>query len=304
MSADPVIESDDPPPVINAPFRFWAGVVGDVRACYLQRELLRSLVARELRQRYKGSLFGWGWALVRPLVMLLVYGLAVGVFLGAGKAIPQFAIYLYTGLLAWTYFSTLIMGSISALPANSGLINKAAFRKELLVAAVLVVGVVDLIIQGSVLLLGYALYGAWPQLTMLWWVLPALGLITLAGLGMGLFLSAANVYFRDVGYLTDVSLQVGFWLVPIIYAYSMVQDALADRPLLLELYSLNPLVPAINAFRLALWPAATTDLGAAQLMPTDAVTSALGVACIAGLVVLWLGQRFFARVSGNMSQEL
>lgn len=295
---------EEPPPIVNAPYRFWGGVVDDFQAIYMQRELLRSFVARELRQRYKGSFLGWGWALIRPLVMLLVYGIAVGIFLGAGAAIPQFAVYLYTGLIAWGYFATLITGSIAALPGNAGLINKAAFQKELLIAAVVAVAVIDLLIQGSVLIVGYVVYGAWPEAGALWWLPPAFVLLTLVGLGLGMILAAANVYLRDVGYLTDVALQVGFWAIPVIYSYSMVEKALASQPLLLALYSANPAVPAVNAFRLALWPAAASGEGESQLMSPSQTASYLLVGLVAGAILVWLGQRYFARVSGSIAQEL
>jgi ABC-2 type transport system permease protein len=295
---------EDDLPIVNAPFRFWRGAGDDVRAMVAQRELMRSFVARELRQRYKGSFLGWGWALVRPLVMLAVYGVAVGVFLGANKSVPEFAVYLYTGLVAWGFFSAIITGSISTLPANSGLINKANFQRELLVAAVVVVAVIDLLIQMSVLVVGFLAYGAWPSLGMLWWIVPGFLVILLIGLGLGLVLSAANVYFRDVGYFAEVALQIGFWVVPILYAYSMVQRALADYPGLLALYTANPLTSAITAFRYGLWPAATTPAGEVQLMPADQVLTILGLSAVGALILIWLAQRYFARVSGNLAQEL
>ena len=290
--------------MVNAPFRFWSGLIGDLKEGLAQRELLRSLVVRETRQRYKGTFLGWGWALIRPLVMLAVYGLVVGVFLGAGATIPEFAIYLYVGFIAWGYFSTLVSGSINALPGNSGLINKASFRRELLIVAVLAVALIDLLLQASVLVLGYLFYGAWPALNTLWWVIPGFAALTLFGIGLGLLLSALNVYFRDIGYLVDVALQVGFWLVPILYAYSMVESALTSQPGLLALYSANPALSAITAFRLSLWPSAWGDVGQAQLLSLDQTVIYLGMGAIVGIVLVWLGQRLFSRVSGNVAQEL
>lgn len=295
---------DSAPPVVNAPFRFWRGIAADARNMIAQRELLRSFVARELRQRYKGSFLGWGWALIRPLVMLGVYGIAVGVFLGANKSIPQFAIYLYSGLIAWGYFSSIVTGCVSALPGNAGLINKAAFQKELLSVAVVAVAAIDLVIQASVLVLAYLAYGAWPSLASLAWVVPGFVVLTLLGLALGLLLSASNVYFRDVGYLTEVGLQVGFWAVPVLYAYSMVQSALVDMPALLQLYTINPIVPAMTTFRLALWPASSSEVGQQQLMPTEQLLPYLFIGGLASILLLWFGQRYFARVSGNMAQEL
>lgn len=292
------------PPIINAPFRFWSGLSEDLREGWSQRELLRSLIARELRQRYKGAFLGWGWALIRPLVMLAIYALAVGLFLGMGAAIPEFAIYLYVGLIAWGYFATVVSGSIAALPANSGLINKASFRRELLIVAVVVVGIVDLLLQASVLLIGYLFYGSWPNVFALWWVIPGFAVLTIVGVGLGLLLSAVNVYFRDVGYLIEVALQVGFWLVPILYAYSMVQSALASQPGLLALYSANPALSAISAFRFALWPSASSEVGQAQLLSMSPTTTYLVAWILVGLILVWLGQRLFSRMAGNIAQEL
>ena len=291
-------------PVLNAPFRFWAGLPRDIRDAAHQRELLRSLIARETRQRYKGTAIGWGWALIRPLVMLAIYGLAVGIFLGAGASVPEFAVYLYLGLIAWGYFSTIVSGSISALPANSGLINKSSFRRELLIVAVVVVAVLDLLLQAIVLLAGYAFYGAWPQLGSFWWLAAGFAILTLLAVGLGLLLSAANVYFRDVGYIVDVALQVGFWLVPIIYSYAMVQSAFASQPAALLAYSANPTLGAITAFRYALWPSASTDVGQSQLLSIDGTMTSLVLAGVFGLLLLWLGQRAFSRMSMNIAQEL
>lgn len=296
--------SNEDPPIVNVAFRFWGGFATDLKEIAAQRELLRSLIARELRQRYKGAVIGWGWALIRPLVMLAIYGLAVGLFLGAGKAIPEFAIYLYVGLIAWGYFSALVSGSIAALPSNSGLINKAAFRKELLIIAVLVVAIVDLVLQASVLLIGYLIYGSWPSLSELWWIIPGFVVLTLVGVGVGLLLGAVNVYFRDVGYLVDVALQVGFWLVPILYSYSMVRDAFASQSGLLALYSANPALSAVTAFRFSLWPSAESEIGQVQLLSMGQTTTYLFFWTIGGLLLLWLGQRIFSRMAGNIAQEL
>ena len=112
--------------LINQPTRFWRGTSSDLREVWEHRGLLRALTARELRSRYKGSALGWAWALVRPLVMLFVYGLAVGVFLGAGRSIPQFMIFIYCGLLAWGLFSTIVMGAINSVVANGMLLSRAS----------------------------------------------------------------------------------------------------------------------------------------------------------------------------------
>ena len=291
-------------PVVNAPYRFWTGLGTDLRSMVEQRELLRSLIARELRQRYKGSVLGWGWALVRPLVMLLVYGVAIGVFLGANASVPDFAIYLYSGLLGWTFFATILSGSVLSLPQNSDLISKAKFQKELLVIAVLVVALFDLLIQSSILLIGYVWMGDWPHWQNLHWLVWGILLLGVLGLALGLLLSAANVYFRDVGYLTEVLLQIGFWTVPIVYTYATVAKSLAAFPVLVSAFAANPLTAALTSFRLALWPPADGPVGSSLILPETTLPWLLGFSVVGSLVVLWLAQRFFARISGNMAQEL
>lgn len=291
-------------PVINAPFQFWRGLPGDVKEVISQRQLLRSLIARELRQRYKGSFLGWGWALIRPLVMLAIYGLAVGVFLGAGASIPEFGIYLYVGLIAWALFAAIVSGSINSLPSNTALISKAPFRRELLIVAVVAVAIVDFLLQAIVLTVGYLFYGAWPNLQSMWWFLAGFTALTVLATGLGLLLSALNVRFRDVGYFVDVALQVGFFLVPILYSYSMVQTALSSQPAVLGFYTANPTLAPITALRYALWPSSASETGASQLLGMQSTLVFLAMSFVLGITLVWLGQRIFSRMSSSIAQEL
>lgn len=291
-------------PVVNSPNRFWAGFPSDLREMFSQRDLLRALIARELRKKYKGSRLGWLWATARPLMMLAVFAVAVGWFLGAGRLIPDFAVYVFIGIMSWTLFSNLISGSISIVIDNAQLIRKSPFRKELLILSVLVAAFVDLAIQGIVLFVGIAIFGTWPSVGMLWWVVPSLVLVTVFGLVFGLLLSAANVYYRDVGFLTDVILQVGFWLTPVVYSYAMVRDALASWPALLDLYSLSPPTVALNGLRLALWAPASGEQGASVLMSASQTGVLLSGLLIIGVVLLVLSQRVFSRTAASMAQLL
>ncbi|MCW2606965.1 MAG: sugar transporter, partial [Frankiales bacterium] len=214
--------SDDGLVLVNQPRTLWGGTRRDLREVHQHRELLRALVARDLRSRYKGSRLGWLWALVRPLVMLLVYGLAVGVFLGAGRTTPQFMVFIYSGLIAWTLFSVIVMASNQSVVANGALLTRASFHRVLLPLSVLAAALVDYALQASVLLVGYAAFRDLPSADDVLWLVPALLSLVLLALGIGLALAAVNVYVRDIGFLTDVGLQVGFWLVPVIYSYGQV----------------------------------------------------------------------------------
>lgn len=307
MTTLAVRPAEPPLRLVNEPRRFWRGTVRDLREVASSRELLRALIARDLRSRYKGSRLGWMWALVRPLVMLLIYGLAVGVFLGAGRATPQFMLFIYSGLLAWTLFSTIVMGSIHSLVGNGALLTRASFPRLLLPLAVLAAALVDFCLQSSVLLVGYLVVGDWPTPAALAWLPPALLVLVLLGLGVGLALAAINVYVRDIAFLADVALQVGFWLVPIIYSYGQVERGAQsfgwNVSLATHLYMVNPMANVVIAFQRALWPAANRPEAAAYAFPGQLDLRIL-VCTLAAAAIAWLGLRVFMKLSGNFGQEL
>lgn len=291
---------------MNEPRQFLRGSRKDLRDIWTHREVLRAFVARELRSRYKGASLGWAWALVRPLVMLLIYGLAVGIFLGAGRAIPQFMIFIYTGLLAWNLFSALVLGCINSVIANGPLLTRASFPRLLLPLSVVLAALVDFVLQASVLTIGYLIFSDWPELRALLWLPPAFLVLVLTGLGVGLILAAVNVYVRDIGFLTDVALQVGFWLTPILYAYGQVvrgaEELGLSTRLFTEAYMLNPMANVVIGFQRALWPAAGSEQAAAFAFPGQ-LEVRLALFSILALFLVWLGMRVFVRLSGNFGQE-
>lgn len=293
--------------LVNQPRTLWRGTRRDLREIYEHRELLRALVTRDLRSRYKGSRLGWMWALVRPLVMLFIYGIAVGIFLGAGRVIPDFMIFIYSGLLAWTLFSTIVMGSINSVIANGPLLTRASFPRLLLPLSVLAAALVDFVLQASVLTIGYLFIGDWPRLLDLVWLPRALLVLVLLALGTGLILAAVNVYVRDIGFLTDVGLQVGFWMVPILYSYGQVLRGVeafgASGEIATRLYMLNPMANVVLAFQRALWPPASRPEAAEFAFP-GRLDLRLWVCTLVGLLVAWVGMRVYVRLSGNFGQEL
>lgn len=293
--------------LVNAPTTFWRGTRRDLADVWSHRELLRAFTARELRARYKGSKFGWAWALVRPLVMLLIYGLAVGVFLGAGRSIPQFMVFIYCGLLAWGLFAAIITACIGSVVNNGGLLTRANFPRLLLPLSAVIASLVDFLLQASVLLVGYAVFGDLPAPGDLLWLPAAFVPLLLLSVGIGLLLAGLNVYTRDVGFLSDVSLQVGFWLAPVLYSYGQVvrgaQEFGLAGDLVTRIYMLNPMANIVLGFQRALWPPANTPAAAEFAFP-GRLDLRLAVCCAASLVVAWVGMRGYARLSNNFGQEL
>ncbi|QGQ18877.1 ABC transporter permease [Cellulomonas sp. JZ18] len=275
---------------------FFRGTVASLRDIVRHRELLSHLVRRELKSRYKDSTLGFVWSLVRPLTMLLVYYVALGQFLGAARGTPQFAIFIYCGITAWTLFSEVLSSSTVSVVQNAGLIKKVYVPREVFPLAAVGSAGFNFLVQ-LVILLGATVVAQQVPGGTRWMYLPlSVAVLLTFSTALGLLLSAANVYLRDVQYLVEVALTLLFWASPIVYPWRLVQDNVG--PLVEQLYLTNPITLAVLGFQQTFWVA-----GDGQPVPPD-LTARLGVVLAVGLVLLWVGQRAFARLQGNFAQEL
>jgi ABC-2 type transport system permease protein len=239
--------------------------------------------------------------------MLFIYGLIVGVFLGAARSIPDFMLFIFVGLIAWNLFTTIITGSIASISSNGSLMSKNRFPRILLPLASVVVALVDTAIQLLVLMIGYAIVGSWPTLANLHYAVLAFVGIVLCGLAFGLMLSAINVYIPDVGYLTEIALQVGFWLCPILYSYSFVVNAAESygypSDLVSRLYMLNPMANTVIGFQQGLWPPASSVGVSLELFPGN-LDLRLWTVVVAGGALVAFVIALFNRLARNFAQEL
>jgi ABC-2 type transport system permease protein len=277
--------------------RFFMGTLQSLRDLVAQRELLSLLVRRELKARYKDSSLGFIWSLMRPLTLLLIYVVALGQFLGASRSIPEFAIFVYTGLTAWTLFNEIVLAGTGSIVANSGLIKKVYLPREVFPLSVVGSALFNFAIQMAILLAATAavrqfpLGGRW-----VYFVLSFLVILVYAT-ALALVLSAVNVYLRDVQYLVEMILMIIFWASPAVYSWSLVHKRLKGGTLE-QIYTANPVTQAVLGFQKAFWVA-----GDGQAFPAHLITS-LSVCVLVGFVFLWLCQRIFARLQSNFAQEL
>jgi lipopolysaccharide transport system permease protein len=247
------------------------------------RELFVNLTLRELRGKYKRSVLGWTWSLLNPLATMVIFTVVFRFFLkvqiepGNPSGLDVFAIFLLCGLLPWNFLSNGMSGSMGTLIANSNLIKKVFFPREILVASNIASWVVSLLLELGVLAVVLVVAGNF----VLPWLVPALGLVivqTMFVVGLGLLLSVLNVYFRDIQHLIGILLQIWFYATPIVYPISVVRDALDDHPALFTVYKLNPMVRFVEAYRDCLYdlrfPALLDSL---YLFGVSAATLALGV---------------------------
>lgn len=292
---------------------FWRGFGPTAKDIWGYRELLGQLVRKELKVKYKDSVLGFFWTLLRPLLYLLVYSVAIGYFLGSGRTIPDFGVYLFTGLLAWNFFTDIIGGCTGSIVGNAALVKKVYFPRELFPLSVVGAAFINFLLQIVVLLVGYAVTGEWPHADNLALVPLALVVLLTFGLAVGLVLGAMNVYLRDTEYLVDVGLLLWFWMTPIVYDWTKVRTELAGgaqdgvyHPVkstawLFHVYLLNPMCDVVLAFQRALWPG---GLKAPDFYYSGNLVGRLGLMFVVCLGLVWLAQRIFARSQGNFAQEL
>lgn len=275
---------------------FIAGTAGSIAGVWRYRELLNLLVKRELKSRYKDSALGFLWSLARPVSMLVVYYLAIGKFLGAERSIPEFAIYIFTGLTAWTLFSEIVSTGTGSVVANGGLVKKIYLPREVFPLSVIGSALFNFVIQLIILFGATVIAGSAPSPDRLIYVLGGTAILLVWATAWAFLLSAVNVYLRDIQYLVEIVLMVGFWLSPVVYSWSQVSGEITGT--LESLYLSNPVTIAVLAFQRGMWVA-----GSAQPAPTG-LGLRMAIAFAVGIVLLWLFQRVFARLQANFAQEL
>lgn len=273
------------------------GFVGSIRDILGHREMLSLLVKRDLKSKYKDSALGFLWSLVRPLVQLLIYFVVLGQFIGAARGIPDFAIFIFAGLTAMGLFTEIAVGGTGSILANAGLVKKVYVPRELFPLASTGSALFNFGVQLIVLLAATLVAGKPPLHLEILYFLPSLALIVVYGLAFALLFGALNVYLRDVQYLVEVATMLLFWASPVVYAWAMVKD-LVRTPVLLELYTNNPLTLAVIGFQKAFWVS-----GESLPQPDDLIARQL-IALVIGLILLVLSHRVFLRLQGNFAQEM
>jgi ABC-type polysaccharide/polyol phosphate export permease len=234
------------------------------------RNLIYNLAQRELRSRYKKSLLGWLWSLINPAAMLLIYSMVFGVILRiappvAGNGdLQSYGLYLFAGLLVWNFFSGTVNGAISALQGAGELLNKVYFPASAPAIANTMTVLLQALIEGCIFAaVMIALGNAGITFVMFPVILVFVGLF---GLGLGLFLSVFNVFYRDVGYLVGIGMQVLFYATPIIYPVTEVPERAWGLPIG-QIVRFNPLTKFVywsrDAFYSLQWPSLSSVLGAA-----------------------------------------
>src|SRR4051794_25590567 len=225
------------------PSRGWVSL--QLRELWDYRELLYFLVWRDIKVRYKQTVLGAGWAIIQPLFTMLVFSL----FFGRLAKVPSdgipYPLFSYTALVPWTFFAQGLSQSSDSLVGSSNLIKKIYFPRLAIPIGTVCSGMVDFALAFTVLLILCASYGVYPTHRI--FALPLfVGLALITALGVGLWLSAFNVKYRDVKYVVPFFTQVWMFATPIAYPSSLIHGNWRI------VYGLNPMAGVVEAFRWAL----------------------------------------------------
>ena len=211
-------------------------MLSNLRALVRYRPLIQSLVARELKARYRGSVLGFFWSFINPLLLLLIYSFVFSFVLPARvEGIQPYALFLFCGILPWTWFSSSILESANVLIAGGNLIKKVLFPAEVLPIVTVLANLVHFLFGLPILVFFLVYYQHTPDLAGLFWFPVVLLVQLVLTLGIALVVSALTVHFRDIKDILSNLVTFWFFATPIIYPMSAMPSPLAR-----SLLNLNP----------------------------------------------------------------
>jgi len=266
-------------------------LIADMRALVAHRQLLQDFAWRDLRSRYKGSALGFGWNFAIPLLQLAVFYLLFGVLLGLRPRTTtgeqNYAVFLFVGLLPWTFFANSLSTGASAILANGAIVKKVRLPLQLLPAASVLSTLANFLLSLVVMLAVLAIFGPRHPEGLL--VLPLLVLIQIVmNLGFAYLLAAANVFFRDIQHILGILLTAWYFLTPVLFSIAIV----ADRPTERELLYLNPMTSVIVSYQRALLDGLAPEW------------DRLAYSALFAIVIFGLGFAYFRRSKDDFEEAL
>lgn len=249
----------------------------DIKELWIYRELLYFFSWRDLKVRYKQTAIGILWAILQPFVTMVVFSIFFGKLAGLPSDGVPYPIFVYTGLLFWQFFSSALSDTATSLISNQSIITKVYFPRLLLPISSVLTKFLDFLLSALILVAMMFYYGYTPYLQGLF-VLPLLLIITfMASSGLGLFLSALNVKYRDVRYALPFFIQILLFVTPVIYPASIAGKYS-------WILALNPMTGVVQTAR-------ATLLGA-----TEINWLLLGISFATCLVMLIVGVLYFKKI--------
>jgi ABC-type polysaccharide/polyol phosphate export permease len=249
------------------------------------RQLIKNLVARDLKVKYKGSVLGFFWSLLNPLITIIVYTIVFKHILPIGS--ENFPIFLMTGLLPWMFFSTSLSMATTSITGASNLVKKVYFPREILPLSVTLSNLVQFMITYIVLFPSILFFDIKINVLIILIFLPIILILHLAfTLGLTFLISSLSVYYSDTPHLLEVIIPIWFWGTPIIYQFSTIPEAWK------RFIRMNPMTSYINIYR---------DISMYNKVPA---LSEMGIAIVTAVVSLVVGYLVFGKLKRRFGEEL
>ena len=220
--------------------------LAELKNLYRHRQLIAALTVRDLKARYRGSILGFFWSLANPLLLLGVYTLVFTKFFPQ-QVVTPYPLFLFSGILAWTFFAAAVLEATTSISANAGLIKKVMFPAEALPLVVVLSHLVHFAAALPILLAALLVFALLGQFTITWTILLAPLVMLLQAMfvsGIALIVSSASVLFRDLRDIVANVLQLGFFMTPILYLISSMEPRW-----LRALLRINPMTPFVVAYQ-------------------------------------------------------
>ena len=257
----------------------------DFRELWRYRDLFYIFAWRDLKVRYKQTMIGASWALFQPLFSMFVFT----IFFGQIARIPSgelpYALFVLVGLIFWTYFSGILTNASNSMIENEHIIKKVYFPRIIMPVSKILVSFVDFAIAFSMLIAVMLFFGRMPHINFLWLVPLGLLIASIGAVGMGLFLAAINVKYRDIRYALPFFIQMMVFFTPVIYPTNIMRPAFA------KLMAINPMTAVVESVRTAI---AGSEVVNWEIYAISAVSSLIFL--VVGLVYFRSTERFFADI--------
>jgi len=266
-------------------------VIADLGALVERRELLGDFAWRQLRSRYKGSVLGFGWNFLIPLLQLVVFWILFGVLLGSRPRTEtgeqSYAVFLFVGLLPWTFFANSLQSGAASIVSNATIVKKVRLPLQLLPAASVLSSLANFALSLVVLFIVLAAFGPRHPEGLIW--LPVLLAVQIVmNLGLAYLLAALDVHYRDIEHILGIVLLAWYFLTPVLFPIAI----LADRQRELFLLELNPMTGVVVGYQRALLDG----------LPPDWWT--LGYSAGVALVLFLVGFAYFRRTKDDFESYL
>ncbi|MDZ8161546.1 ABC transporter permease [Microbacterium aquimaris] len=262
--------------------------------------LLRLLVRKGTATRYRNSVLGWVWSYVKPGAQFLIYYFVMGIVLQFHRDVPNFAIYLFSGIVMVNLFNEAFGNATSSIVGNRALVKKIYLPRELFPIAAIFVAMIHFLPQLAILLVVCLLVGWTPSLVTLGGALLGILLVVSFALGLGLFFAGLNVRFRDAENFVDLIKMFATWTSPVLYTWTLIAAALINHPWVFFLYMSNPLTVAVELGHAGFWAGTT---GESHVFP-DFFPISSAIAAGITIVMLVVGQLTFSRFERTFAQDL